>query len=175
MVDRVLRAIRLEPSLYRHVADRNDLTNEAALLVTVIAILSSLGVLISSQFNLVSYVLQILNSLLFGWILWAYIAYFVGTRLYNGRSSPAEMMRVLGYANTPRLLGLLSFIPCIGWLFAFAGWLLSIIAGVIAIRESMEFDTNKAVITSVAGLLVYIIASILIGGIVGAMMAPFGG
>jgi hypothetical protein len=73
------------------------------------------------------------------------------------------MMRVLAYANAPRLLGVFSFVPCIGWILSIAGWVISVIAGVIAIRESMEFDTGKAIVTSVIGLLLYIIVAISLG------------
>jgi hypothetical protein len=101
------------------------------------------------------------------------VAYLIGANVFGGRSNLNEMLRALGYANAPRLLGVFSFIPCIGWVIAFAGWVLSLVAGVIAIREAMEFDTTKAVVTSLVGLLLYIIASIVIGAIFAAVTIPF--
>ncbi len=50
-----------------------------------------------------------------------------------------------------------------GWIFRFAAWLLTLVAGVIALRETMGFDTLKALVTAVLGLLVYVAASILLG------------
>jgi hypothetical protein len=50
---------------------------------------------------------------------------------------------------------------------------LSLVAGVIAIREAMEFDTTSAVVTSLLGLLLYIIASIVIGALFAAVTIPF--
>ena len=41
----------------------------------------------------------------------------------------------------------MGFISCLGWLAALIGALLALVAGVIAVRESMEFDTGKAVLT----------------------------
>jgi MFS family permease len=102
--------------------------------------------------------------------LWAVIAYFVGTAL-EGKSSVVEMARTLGYANAPGLLGVFAFIPCIGRLVALAGVLLSLAAGVIAIRESMEFDTAKAVVTAVLGFIVFIIVRVVIGFVMGGLGA----
>ena len=67
--------------------------------------------------------------------------------LFKGKTDIPEMMRVLGYANAPNLLGVFGIIPCLGWIAALVGAVLSLIAGVIAVREAMEFDTIKAIIT----------------------------
>jgi hypothetical protein len=37
------------------------------------------------------------------------------------------------------------------------------VAGVIAIRESMEFDTTKAVVTAVLGFIIYVVFNVVIG------------
>ncbi len=159
---RVVRAIRLDPSLYRQVADDDEYLTEAFLIVIVVAILGALGVGLGGQRALTAFIVELVNSVVFGWLLWALIAFFVGDML-GGRSSFVEMARTLGYANAPRLLAIFGFLPCVGWVFRIAAWGLSVAAGVIAVRESMEFDTTKAIITSVVGLAIYIIANALIG------------
>lgn len=175
MFDRILRAIRLEPALYRQVANNPALMQEATLIAVATAILGSMGVLVSSSAPLFAFIASVANYLLIGWLLWAFSAYFVGTRFFNGRSTPAEMARVLGYATAPRLLGLFSFIPCVGWIIAFVGSFLSIIAAIIAIREAMEFDTNKAGITAVVGFAIFIIVNIIISMTFSAIAMPFAG
>ncbi len=169
MLDRIMRAVRLDRTLYREVADNPAYMNEAVIIVVVVSLLAAVGQLITGGFG--AYIIQVINGILFGWVLWAVVAYFVGAKFFGGRSSVPEMLRTLGYANAPRVLGLLGFIPCVGWVFAFAGWILSIIAGVIAIRESMEFDTTKAVITAVIGFLVFLVVSILVAIFMGGASA----
>ncbi len=133
MFDRIVRAIRLDRTLYREVADNPAYMNEAVIIVVVVSLLAAIGQLFTGGIG--AYILQVVNGILFGWVLWAVVAYYVGAKFFNGRSSVQEMLRTLGYANAPRILGLLGFIPCVGFLFAIAGWVLSILAGVIAIRE----------------------------------------
>ena len=60
--------------------------------------------------------------------MWAVISYFVGSML-GGKSSIAEMARTLAYAQAPAFIAVLSFIPCIGFLFALAAFFLSLGAG----------------------------------------------
>lgn len=171
MIDRIIRAIRLDPTLYRQVADDESLTTEAVIIVVVVALIGGLGVAFSSEQGLIAYILQVLNNLLVGWLLWAVVAYFVGNAL-GGRSSMGEMARTLGYANAPRLLSVFGFIPCIGWIVSLIGWLLSLAAAIIGIRESMEFDTTKALITVAIGFIIYLIVSLVIGLALGALAIP---
>ena len=161
MFERIVSAIRLDSTLYREVADHDYYNTEAILIAVVVAFVGGLGAALGSGNALSALVGEMVNALLFGWLLWAVVAYLVGD-LFGGRSSLTEMARTLAYAGTPRLLLLLGFIPIIGWLFVVAGWGLSIAAGVVAIRESMEFDTFKALITAGVGLILYILVSFAI-------------
>jgi hypothetical protein len=68
----------------------------------------------------------------------------------------------LAFAGAPRFLLLLGFIPCVGWVFRFAAWLLTLVAGVIALRETMGFDTLKALVTAVLGLALYVATSLAV-------------
>jgi hypothetical protein len=174
MFDRVMRAIRLDATLFREVADNDQYTNEAFIIVLIVSLFSAAGAAIGAAMAdgqpLLMFFTNLFSTILLGWLLWAVIAYFVGTAL-EGKSSVVEMARTLGYANAPGLLGVFSFIPCVGWLVALAGVLLSLAAGVIAIRESMEFDTTKAIVTAVLGFIIYIVVRIVIGLVMGGLGA----
>jgi hypothetical protein len=146
MIDRIVRAIRLDWTVFREIAEDENAMTQAAIIVVVVTFLSAVGSGIASA-SFVAFIVSWLTSILVGWILWAIITYFVGTALFKGETSIAEMLRVLGYAMAPNLLGLFSFIPCVGWLIALAGGLLALIAGILAIREAMDFDTGNAIVT----------------------------
>jgi hypothetical protein len=167
MVDRIMRAIRLDPTLYREVADNPAYTQEAIIIAVVVTIISALYTLIFVGFT--TFLVEVLSGLLLGWILWALVAYFVGQKFFKGRSAPMEMIRTLAYAGIPRIFFI---IPCFGWIIAV---ILIAVAGVIAIRESMEFDTRSAIITAVVGLLVFIVASSLISYNIGGAADLLGG
>jgi hypothetical protein len=179
VIDRIVRAIRLDWTVFREIAQDREATKEAAIIVLVVTFLAALGGtggLLMAQVDagtaiLGFFVNWFVNGILIGWIGWAILTYFVGAVLFKGQTDVQEMMRVLGYASAPRLLGLLGFIPCVGWLFVIAGWVLSLIAGIIAIREAMEFDTGNAIITVVISWIAAFVIALIINGVFGMGVA----
>lgn len=174
MVDRIVRAIRLDWTVFREIAEDKSALKEAAIIVLVVSFLSAVGGGIASGNFILSFLVNWTVAILVGWVGWAILTYFVGSLLFKGKSDIAEMMRVLGYASAPKLLGLFGFIPCVGWLIALAGWVLSLIAGFIAVREAMEFDTVDAIVTIVISWVVRLVISLIISLILGVpMVATF--
>jgi hypothetical protein len=147
VVDRIVRAIRLDWTVFREIAEDENAMKEAAIIVVVVSFLAAIGGGIGTGNFILSFLIGWMVAILVGWIGWAVLTYFVGTLLFKGKSGIPEMMRVLGYASAPKLLGLFGFIPCIGWLMGPVGWVLSLVAGIIAVREAMDFDTVKAIVT----------------------------
>jgi hypothetical protein len=147
MIDRIVRAIRLDWTVFREIAKDRDALKEAAIIVLIATFLSALGSAANSTNFVASFFVNWIVGILSGWLLWAVITYFVGTVLFKGETTIPEMLRVLGYASAPLLLGLLGFIPCVGWLMPIVGWVLALIAGVLAVREAMDFDTGNAIVT----------------------------
>lgn len=175
MLERIVRAIRLDSTVFGEIAEDQNAMSEAAIIVVVVAVLSALGTAIGSGNFFVALIASLLAAILVGWLLWAVLTYAVGAFIFQGDSDIPEMMRVLGYANAPRLLGLFAFIPCVGWLIALVGWLLSLIAGFIAVREAMDFDTSKAILTVVISWVIALIVNFAILIPLGVGAAVIGG
>lgn len=160
MIDRILRAIRLDSTVYREIAEDQNAMSEAAIIVVIVAVLSAFGRAIGSGNFFLTLIVTLLTAILVGWLLWAVLTYFVGTALFKGKSDIPEMMRVLGYANAPNLLGVFGFIPCVGWIIALLGLILAFIAGFMAVREAMEFDTGSAIVTVLISWVISVIINL---------------
>jgi hypothetical protein len=148
MIERIVRAIRLDWTVFREIAEDPKAMKEAAIIVAIVTFLSAVGVGLAKQ-SFGSFIVDWLIAILVGWIGWAVLTYLVGTAIFKGDTNIPEMMRVLGYANAPYLLGLFGFVPCVGWLFPLAGGILALVAGVLAVREAMDLDSGNAIITVV--------------------------
>ena len=153
MIDRIVRAIRLDWTVFGEIAKDRDALKEAAIIVAIVTFLSAVGTGLAAG-SLSAFAGAWIAGILIGWIGWAIVTYFVGTAVFKGETDIPEMLRVLGYASAPNLLGLLRFIPCVGWAFPLIGGLLALVAGIIAIREAMDFDTSNAIVTVIIGWII---------------------
>jgi hypothetical protein len=172
MFDRIVRVIKLDKSVYAEVETDPAATSQAAIVVAIVALLSAIGgglstVVTAEGRGFVGAFVAALLSAFIGWLVWSAVTYFVGTSLFKGEATLGEMLRVIGFAQAPQVLGVLSFIPCVGWLFSLAGWLLSLYTGFLAIQEGLDLDTGKTIATVVIGWIVAFIVSLVIGLILG--------
>ena len=179
MLDRVLRVIKLDKSVYAEVEADEMATSQAAIVVAIVAVLSAIGsgvgTLISSGGSgFVAAFLGAIVTAFISWLVWSVVTYFVGTTLFKGEATVSEMLRVIGFAQAPLALGLLSFIPCLGPIISLAGWLLSLYTGFLAIQEGLDLDTGKTLATVAIGWVVAFIVSLVIGMIFGIGMIGAG-
>ncbi len=166
MVARIMRVLRLDAPVFVEIAKDAAATTEAGIIVVAVSLLSGIGSGIRGHF-FSGLAWELIAGVVLGWVLWAVVTYFIGTSLFGGKTTVEEMLRVLGYASAPRLLGFFAFIPCVGWLAGLAGAILALVAGFIAVREAMGFDTGKAIITVVIGWLVYLVLTAVLAPIFG--------
>ena len=103
---------------------------------------------------------------LFGWVIWAFITYLVGTKLLptaTTQSSTGELMRTLGFAYSPALLNVLGIMPVLGWLVRAVTAVWMLIAWVIAVRQALDYEsTGRAVLVCLIGWVVVIILNALL-------------
>ena len=174
MLSRAIRAAKLDLSLYREVEHDASLNQEALMVVIIASLLAGIGALIGGLFSGVGFALMaVVWTIVWGiagYYIWAYLTWFIGTRLFQGTAEPGELMRTLGYASGVRALSFFSFLPCVGWIIALGAAIWSLVTGVIAVREALNFDTGKAIITVAIGWLIVLVIGALVGGIVGVGM-----
>jgi hypothetical protein len=177
VTDRMMRAARVEPHLFEEVERDESATSQAATVVVIVAIASGIGALLRAiisptpgQNVILSFIFGIISALIV-WVIWAYITYFVGTRLFNGTATPGEMLRTLGFAQTPGVFNILSFIPFVGGIISLVVLIWSIWAGIVAVRQALDFDTGKAVLTVIIGVIVAVVIVAILGVIIGAPLA----
>lgn len=166
MLERAVRAARLDVSLYEEVEHDRSYTQEAFLIVIIVSVLGAIGTWVGpDDRNLVTILLNMAVSGLLGWVIWAAVTLVVGTRVFGGTADYGEMLRVLGYAQAPLALAIIPFIG------ALVGGIWAIVSGVVAVRQGLDLSTGQAVATVLIGVLAIIatviVIGLLFGGVVG--------
>ena len=172
MLNRVIRAARLDVSLYNEVEADTSLNREALTVVIIVTILAAVGSFVGSlllSFELVPAILGLAWAIFWGiagYYVWAYLTWYIGTRFFKGTAEPGELLRTLGYAYRPRVLGVFAIIPCIGAIPALRRDLV-FGTGEVAVREALDTTTGNAIITVAIGWVVILVISLIVGGILG--------
>ena len=188
LVQRMIRAARLDAGVYEELEADRSATSQAATAVGIVAVCNGVGAALAAQFiarpegvpgpnPILALVGGVVGALL-GWLIWSYVTYFVGTRFFGGTATPGELLRTIGFAQSPGVLNLLSFIPVVGGIIALVTGIWALVAGIVAVRQALDFDTGKAILTTVIGwiflVIVIVLVSVLIGGAIGLGMAATG-
>jgi hypothetical protein len=146
MMNRMVRAAKLDVSLYEEVEADTSAMRQAMGVVLLASLAAGIGNF--PRGGMVGLLGGTLAALL-SWYIWAYLTYYIGTKFLPGpqtHSTPGELLRTLGFASSPGLLRFLGVVPGLtGVVFVVAAvWML--IAMVIAVRQALDYtSTGRAV------------------------------
>lgn len=172
LINRMIRAAKLEPDLYEEVEADEGALEQAIAVVLISSLAAGIGGLRVG--GLGGLIAGAIGALL-GWVVWAGIIYIVGTNLLPGQKTETdmpEMLRTLGFANAPGVIRVLGIIPGLGFITALIASIWSLVAMVIAVRQALDYDnTGRAVLVCVIGFVASIIVSLMIAAILGVSIA----
>jgi hypothetical protein len=161
LVARMIGAATLDIQTYEEVEADSTATPQAAAVVAMVAVASGIGVAGDGLWA----ALMAPVAALVGWLIWAGVTYLIGDKILGGTATWGELLRTLGFAQSPGVLYLLAILPLVGGLvrLILPFWMLA--AGIVAIRQALDFGTGKAVLTAILGWLAILIPSLMFGGI----------
>ena len=166
LMNRMLRAAKLEPALYEEVEADEGSLEQALAVVLISSLAAGIGGLRAA--GLSGLIVGVIGAL-FGWVVWAGIVYIIGTNLLPGQKTQTdmpEMLRTLGFASAPGVIRVLGIIPGLGVLTALIASIWSLAAMVIAVRQALDYDnTGRAILVCVIGW----VASLIVFGIIGTI------
>lgn len=176
MIERMIGAAMLKASVFEEIeADRSAL-GQAILVVVLVTICGVVGGVLSDiiggEGQSLGILLGILNGLLFGigrWLLWVTLLWFVGSKMVpesGTQTDWAEMGRIVGFAYTPGILTILSFVPGVGGALSFIAFAWTLVAVVVGIKHALDYESIGrailvAAITAVIGFIPWLILKVI--------------
>ena len=113
-----------------------------------------------------SVILAFLGTVLWSilaWFVWTATTYLIGTRVFSGRATYGEMLRVIGFAYAPISFMVFGAIPCVGFFISLIVTVWALAAVFVGVREGLDLDRWPTVISVVAGWILYAIGMALLG------------
>jgi hypothetical protein len=156
--ERMIRAAKLDVNLYEEVEADTDATGQAMLVVVLSSVAAGIGS--AGGAGLKGLLLGALSALV-AWYIWAFLTYFIGTKLLPESQTEADvgqLLRTTGFSSSPGLLRILGILPGLtGIVFlGCAVWML--VAMVIAVRQALDYHgTGRAIAVCLIGWVVQVV------------------
>jgi hypothetical protein len=154
----MIRAAKLDVQLYEEVEADQGAMREAMTVVVLSAVAAGIGNFANG--GLPGFISGTIGALV-GWYIWAFLTYFIGTRLLpepDTRADQGELLRTIGFASAPGLIRVFGIVPGLtAFVFAVAGgWML--VAMVVAVRQALDYkSTWRAIGVCVIGFVVQLL------------------
>ena len=171
IVDRMIRAAKLDVTLFDEVDKDEGSMGQAMTVVVISSVAAGIGSAgILGPLGLIGGA----AAALVGWFIWALLAHFIGTTMLAEpatRATLVQVMRVTGFAAAPGVIRVVAFIPVFGTLVNLVASLWMLAAFIVAVRQVLNYSsTGRSVAVCLLGWLVQVIifslfAVIGLGGI----------
>jgi len=138
---RIIRAAKLDPSLYEEVEKDTQALPQAMVVVLLSAVAAGIGTI--SKIGTGGIFAAVVIGLI-AWYIWALLTYLIGTKLLPEPETKAdlgELLRTIGFSSSPgliRILGMIAGLQRIVFPLA-AAWML--VAMVIAVKSALDYKS----------------------------------
>ena len=161
LVARMIGFATLKTPVMKEVETDTDGTTQALIVVALAAVAAGIGAIGANGSN---FLWQIVAAIV-GWVVFSLVAYVVGRGLLKGpdtRITIGQALRMVGFAQTPKLLGALGFIPLFGWFFGAIAAVWFIIVAIYAVAEAFDVTLERgALIAVIAGIAMFAVQALI--------------
>lgn len=166
--ERILRAAKLDPSIYEEVEADETAMGQATAVVVLSSVAAGIGTI--PQGGVIGILIGTLAALL-SWYVWAYLTYWIGTKLLPEATTEAtagQLLRTLGFASAPGLIRVIGILPGLAELVFLIAAVWMLIAMVIAVRQALDYTSSiRAVGVCAIGFVVQVAMLAMLFSLVG--------
>ena len=168
--DRIIRAAKLDPNLYEEVEADEGAMGQAMGVVVLSSVAAGIGSI--TRGGLPGILIGTIFALI-GWYIWAYLTYFIGTKLLpepQTESNPGELLRTIGFSSSPGLIRVFGIVPGLAGVIFLVAAIWMLVAMVIAVRQALDYQsTLRAVGVCAIGWIIQVLVFALFFSIFGGL------
>ncbi len=166
-INRLIRAVRLDPTLYSEVKADNEALGQAMVVVALSGLASGVG----NAKGWIGYLVIIFFAFTV-WLGWSFVAYIVGTRLLPEPQTKKDylgLLRATGFAYAPSILQIFAAIHNLMLFVTVATAIWTLMAIIIGIRQALDYKTTfraigVVLISIVVQAVILVFLTFVIGG-----------
>ena len=163
MFRRMIGAAKLDVDTFEEVEADTSATKQAMLVVVIVAVATGIGLVATG--GLSGVILGIVVGL-GGWAAWAWITFYIGTKLLPTADTHADwgqLARTLGFAQSPGVFKVVGLVPGVGLVIFALAAIWQLVAMIIAIRQALDYtSTWRAIGVALIGFIPYAIVQTLL-------------
>lgn len=163
MFRRMIGAAKLDVDTFEEVEADTSATKQAMLVVVIVAVATGIGLVATG--GLSGVILGIVVGL-GGWAAWAWITFYIGTKLLPTADTQADwgqLARTLGFAQSPGVFKVVGLVPGVGLVIFALAAIWQLVAMIIAIRQALDYtSTWRAIGVALIGFIPYAIVQTLL-------------
>ena len=167
-LDRIVRAAKLDVNLYEEVEADKGAMSQAMGVVVLSSVAAGIGSI--GQLGAKGVIIGAIIALI-AWYVWAYITYFIGTKILpepQTKADHGELLRTIGFSSSPGLLRILAIIPGIGGIIFMITSVWMLVAMLIAVRQALDYQsTLRAVGVCIIGWVIQAIILMILFTVLG--------
>ncbi len=155
---RMIGAARLDAATFEEVEADATATGQAMGVVLLVSIATGIGSVTAGGTG--SFFFAGFLALI-AWVIWAALTYVIGTRLLpepQTHASVGELMRTIGFAQSPGILRVFIGIPGLGLLILAVVSVWMLVTMVVAVRQALDYkSTARALGVCVIGWVISVV------------------
>lgn len=142
LTDRMIRAAKLDVNLYEEVETDREAMGQAMTVVILSSLAAGVGSL--SRIGAAGLIWGTIAALA-GWFIWAFLTYWIGTRILPEPQTQADvgqLLRTTGFSSSPGVLRVLGVVPGLWSLAALVTGIWMLVAMVVAVRQALDYHST---------------------------------
>jgi len=143
ILSRVFRAAKLDTDLYKEVENDKAALGQALGVVILSGLAAGIGTigLVGGYGELIGRAF----TAVIGWFIWAFLTYWIGTRLLPEPQTQADLgqlLRTIGFSSSPGMIRVLGVLPGLTGFVNFVADIWMLIAMIIAVRQALDYEST---------------------------------
>jgi hypothetical protein len=161
--ERMVGAMKADTKTFQEIEADPGAIGQAVTVIVIAGVASLIGNIFRS--GVFGGMMALILSLI-SYALWSLLVVLVGTKLMPEPTTKAdfnEAFRVIGFTAAPGVFNLLAIVPFLGPLISFVIAIWTLIIGVIAVREVLDYsNTARAIIVCLIAMVVVWVVTFLV-------------